>query len=275
MENIRYRALALDLDGTLMDSNKKLSQENREAIWQAIEQDTAVILASGRPLFGVLPVAEALELDKRGGYVLAYNGGNIWDCKAGKLVHSRMIPQNCIADICAAARAHEVCALTYYENRIVAESDTDEYVLKEAFCNSTTVQKVDDLPSFVDYPVAKLLVVGVHEKLVFVQEKLKEMYNDVLDIFFSETYFLEIVPKNVAKDAALEALLVQLGITREELVACGDGMNDICMLDYAGMGVAMQNAYPKVKEHAQYIAPSNDENGVAEVIAKFFINSCR
>ncbi len=270
MNTIKYKALALDLDGTLMDSSKKLSQQNKEAVWRAIEGGAAVILASGRPLFGVLPVAEALELDKRGGYVLAYNGGNIWDCKAQKLVYSREVPPSCIQDICNAARREGVHALTYWEKEIVAESSTDDYVLKEAFCNSTTVKKVNDLEAFVDYPVAKFLVVGPHEKLLPVEENLRGKHGGALDIFFSEEYFLEVVPKNVAKDAALAALLELLGLSREALVACGDGMNDICMLDYAGLGVAMENAYPPVKEHAQYIAPSNDADGVSEVIDKFF-----
>ena len=75
MGTTKYKALALDLDGTLMDSNKKLSDVNKQAIWAAIDAKIAVILASGRPLFGVQPVAQLLELEKRGGFILAYNGG--------------------------------------------------------------------------------------------------------------------------------------------------------------------------------------------------------
>ena len=89
----KYKALALDLDGTLMDSNKELSDVNKKAVWEAIDMGTAVILASGRPMFGVLPVARMLELEKCGGYVLAYNGGNILDCKTGKLVYERYVPK--------------------------------------------------------------------------------------------------------------------------------------------------------------------------------------
>ena len=271
MKETNYKALALDLDGTLMDSNKKLSEVNKEAVWKAIDKGTAVILASGRPMFGVEPVAKMIELDKRGGYILAYNGGNILDCKTGKLIYSREIPSQCISDINNAARANNVYALTYYGDRIVAESDTDEYVIKEAFCNSTDIKKVDDLTAFVDYQVAKFLVVGVHEKLLPVQKELVDKHGDVLDIFFSEDYFLEIVPKNVAKDASLEALLEQLGLDKSQLIACGDGMNDMSMIKFAGLGVAMENAYPKVKECADYIAASNDDNGVAKVIEEFIL----
>jgi hypothetical protein len=129
---------------------------------------------------------------------------------------------------------------------------------------------VDNLDDYVDYEVAKFLVVGPHEKLIPVQQALLEKHGDKLNAFYSEDYFLEIVPKTVAKDKALAQLLEKLGVLREELVACGDGMNDIPMLKFAGLAVAMENAYPEVKEYADYIAPSNDNNGIADVVDNFF-----
>lgn len=84
---MKYKALALDLDGTLTDNNKELPERNKEAIFKAIEKGVSVILASGRPLFGITPIADALELKERGGYILAYNGGQIIDCKTGECLH--------------------------------------------------------------------------------------------------------------------------------------------------------------------------------------------
>lgn len=269
VSKMTYKALALDLDGTLMDSNKKLSEVNKKAIWKAIDKGTAVILASGRPLFGVEPVADMLELKERGGYILAYNGGNILDCRTGKLIFSKQIPEECLADICRIAKENKVQPLTYFENKILAENDKDEYVIKEAFCNGAEIKVVEDIAAFVDYPVAKLLVVGEHAKLLPVKAALEQLHGNVLDIFFSEEYFLEIVPKNVAKDEALSALMKILGIDREELIACGDAMNDVSMIKYAGLGVVMANAYENIKQYGDYIAPSNDDNGVAAVIEKF------
>ena len=131
--------------------------------------------------------------------------------------------------------------------------------------------QVDDIPSFVDFPEAKVLLVGPHEKLLPAKKELEGMYSDVLDLFFSMDFFLEVVPKNVGKDSSLDELLKIIGIQREELVACGDGMNDISMIKYAGLGVAMENAYPEVKEAADVIVPSNDANGVAYVLEKYFL----
>lgn len=269
----KYKALALDLDGTLMDSNKELSDVNKKAVWEAIDVGTAVILASGRPMFGVLPVARMLELEKRGGYVLAYNGGNILDGKTGKLVYERYVPKQCIEDICIAARECDVAPLTYYKDKVISERADDEYVIKEAFCNSASIMQVDNIPEFVDYPVSKVLVVGEHKKLLPVKEKLENKYSDILELFFSEDYFLEVVPKNVGKDASLAELLSQLGIKREELIACGDGLNDISMIKYAGLGIAMKNAYDEVKNNADMVTElTNDENAVADVINRFIIN---
>ena len=193
-------------------------------------------------------------MSKRGGYILAYNGGNIVDCTNGELIYSRFVPDECVHDICCEAQKNNVYAITYYKDYVLAESDEDEYVKKEAFCNGAEIKKVENLEQFVDYPVEKAL---------------KEKHGNLLDIFFSEDYFLEVVPKGVAKDKSLEALLDKLNIKREELIACGDGMNDLPMIEYAGLGVAMDNAYPKVKESADIIAPSNDDDGVAFIIEKY------
>ncbi|MGN0319384.1 MAG: Cof-type HAD-IIB family hydrolase [Lachnospira sp.] len=266
-----YKALALDLDGTLTDHNKKVPENNKKAIDRAIEKGIKIILASGRPLFGITPVARELGLDKKGGYILAYNGGSIVDCKTGKQLSATILPDNCIADICSLARANNVYALTYADTQIVAESDEDEYVMKEAKCNDATVIKVPDLNAYVDYPVEKFLVVGEHEKLLPVQKALLEKHKGIVNAFFSESYFLEVVPESVAKDVALDKLLGILGIKSEELVACGDGMNDIPMLQYAGLAIAMDNAYPEVKTYADVIVPSNDDCGVAYAIEKYIL----
>lgn len=266
---MKYKALALDLDGTLTDSNKKVPQGNKEAVARAIEAGVKIILASGRPLFGIMPIARELELDKKGGYILAYNGGCIVDCRTGEQMAATVMPQGCVADICSFARQNGVYALTYADTQIVAESDTDMYVKKEAVCNGTTIKKVDDLQKYVDYPVEKFLVVGEHEKLLPVQKALLDKHEGVINAFFSESYFLEVVPAGVAKDASLDKLLTMLGITGEELVACGDGMNDIPMLKYAGLAAVMDNAYPEVKKYADVNAPSNDDCGVAYVIDRY------
>jgi len=269
---MKYKALALDLDGTLIDSQKQLSKNNIKAIHKAIEKGTAVTLASGRPVIGIAHIAKELSLEEKGGYILAYNGGNIIDCKTGQIIYEKIMPKQCIKAICESAHKNDVIALTYTDSEIVAENDSDKYMIKESLCNNVTIKKVEDLQKFVDYPVAKFLVVGEHQKLLPVQSELLGLFPGVIDAFFSESYFLEVVPAGIEKSASLESLLDILNIKREELMACGDGMNDISMLKYAGLAVAMENAYPEVKEYADYITSSNDDDGVAYAIEKFILN---
>jgi Cof subfamily protein (haloacid dehalogenase superfamily) len=101
---------------------------------------------------------------------------------------------------------------------------------------------------------------------------IKAEYGDKINVFFSETYFLEIVPNGIEKAASLKKLLDKLGLQREELIACGDGLNDITMIDFAGLGVAMENAQDALRYRADYITDTNDDDGVAEVIEKFILN---
>ena len=236
---MKYKAIALDLDGTLTDHNKKLPAKNIEAVDKAIDIGVKVILASGRPLFGITPIADELKLPDKGGYILAYNGGKIVDCVTGETIVSHQLPKECIDDICDFAKTNDVYALTYSDGKIVSESDTDEYVLKEAFCNAAAIIKTDNLKVYVNYPVSKFLVVGKHEKLIPVQEALLSKYH---------------------------------GVTEAELIACGDGMNDIPMLKIAGLSAVMENAYPEVKKYADYIAPSNDDAGVADIIKRYILD---
>jgi len=210
MRDINCRAIALDLDGTLTDSEKRLPAKNKEAIWKAIDRGCAVILASGRPVLGMADIANELELNTRGGYVLAYNGGCITDWKTGELIYEKMLPAKCIHDICEFSRANGVVALTYNDSEIVAENDTDEYVIKESRCNNANVLKVDSLEKYIDYDISKILVVGEHEKLLPVQRDLLERHSDSLDAFFSESYFLEVVPNVVIKSSSLDFLLNNL-----------------------------------------------------------------
>ena len=272
MNELKYKALALDLDGTLTDSNKQIPQENKEAIWKAIDKGVIIILASGRPTMGITGIAKELELDKRGGVIVAFNGGKIFDCKTGEMISGQEFPHELIPDVCATAAKHGVVPLSYNDTQIICENEDDEYVLKECKCNYTTVLKVDNLPAALDFPITKLLVVGVHEKLLGVQAELLERHSDQIESFFSESYFLEVAPKGIRKDAALATVCEHLGITKEELMVCGDGLNDISMFDFAGFAVGMKNSYPEAAAHADVIVPkTNDECGVAYAIEKYIL----
>lgn len=266
-----YKALALDLDGTLTNSQKKITEKTKETLFKAMDKGAKVILASGRPVIGITALAEELELKERGGFIMAFNGGEIIDCKTGATVKKLTVPTECVEDICAAAHEAGCVPLTYTGEEIVAENGSDEYVLKEKICVNANVREVEDLSRFVDYPTPKFLIVGEHEKLVTAEKKLKGKFSDKSNIFYSESYFLEVCPKGVSKKDGLGALCRYIGIEAEELMACGDGLNDMPMLEFAGLSVAMANSYADVLAYADYVTLSNDEDGVAAAVEKFVL----
>lgn len=273
MSKVKYTALALDLDGTLTNDEKIIPQENKEAIWKAIDNGVTIILASGRPTMGITPVAKELELDKRGGIIIAFNGGKIMDCKTGAQISSVDLPAELVPAICEAAAKQGVSSVCYTDAEVVSEDD-NEYVRRECKCTASPLLTVENLPEFLNYPVNKLLVTGEHEKLVKVREELLEKYSDKMTAFFSESYFLETAPLGVGKDNALDDVCKHLGITKDDLMVCGDGMNDVPMFDYAGFSVAMKNAYPEAASHADVTVPkTNNECGVAYAVEKYIFGA--
>ena len=267
------RLLALDLDGTLTNSQKQVSQRNREYIRLAQDRGVRVILASGRPVLGIRAVADALDLWERGGYILAYNGGHIIDCKTGTDLVKHTIPMDLVHDICEVAhQGLGVWPLCYNGTGVICENDTDPYVLKEGYNNSIPVIRVNSLEACITEPVVKFMIVGEPDALQKAYELLKPTMLGKLNLFFSEPYFMEVTPPGIEKASALAALSQLLGTDREQLMACGDGLNDIPMLQYAGLSVAMANAYPETKDTADFIVSSNEEDGVAEAIERFILS---
>lgn len=264
-----FDLFATDLDGTLTNSKKEVTDRTATAIKAAWERGMKVVLASGRPYAGCLPVAERLGLCESGGYILAFNGGQIIDCKTGETVYSKDVAADFLPEIFEAARRFGVTALTYDGPVVLAENAEDEYVQKECFINKITARQVDSLTDTVTWAVPKCMCVGEHEKLLPVKDYLEEKFGDRLSIYFSESFFLEIMAAGVDKAQSLDMLVQRLGSSQEKVIAFGDGMNDISLIRYAGHGVAMANGCEAAKQAADEIAASNEEDGVAQVLERF------
>ena len=126
-----------------------------------------------------------------------------------------------------------------------------------------------DFSSYLNFPINKLLIPGEPPVLEEMIPVLKEKYHSLLNIYRSEPYFLEIMPQNIDKAYSLQKLLSSIGLTADSMICCGDGFNDISMIEYAGLGVAMENAQPIVKDTADFITKSNDDDGILYVINQF------
>lgn len=268
----KYKVLALDLDGTLTNTQKIITPRTKAALAAAAKAGTRILLASGRPTVGIRPLAEELDLASSGGYILSYNGGKITNCATGEVPVEIRFPSPYIEELCAFAREHEVTILTYDDRGIVTESPEDHYVKVECMINKIQAYGVKDLVKYVNYPVNKFLLAGEPEKLASLDPLLAKQFEGRLSVYRSMPYFLEAMPLGVDKAASLERLLTTLGLTAENLMACGDGWNDMGMIQLAGMGVAMANAVPEVKAVANFITLDNDHDGVGLAIEKFILS---
>mgnify|MGYP002766059539 FL=1 len=264
-----FRAIALDLDGTLTNHDKVVTPRTRQALLKAQELGTVIILASGRPTYGIVPVAECLELEKRGGYILSYNGDNIVNAKTGEKLFSQFLPDAVIPILYKYAKEKNHALLGYAGNEIITEMPDDQYVKEESRINKMNIRKVDNLLDALEPHPTKLLMTGDPTDMIKAEEELVEILGEKMDIFRSAPFFLELVPKGIDKAQSLLRLLSKINLTPADLMAFGDGYNDLSMLKLAGVGVAMANAAPEVRADADYVTLSNEEDGVAEALLHF------
>ena len=271
MARSNIRVLALDLDGTLTNDEKIVTPRTRAALDAAAAQGVTIVLASGRPTAGILPLAKELGLEHThfaNPHGISdedhYTGGKIVDCVTGEALYQVQLGAEFVPELCEFAARQDVAILTYNSEGIVCERDQDVWANKECFTTKLPMLHVDDLASYVDYPICKMLITLDPARRDAVCAAGKEQFAGRIDLYPSSPFFIEAVPLGVAKDRSLAALLERMGLTRENLMACGDGLNDRSMISYAG---------DAVKAVADYVtAADNNHDGVAEAIEKFILN---
>ena len=269
---MNYKMIALDLDGTLTNSKKEVTEHTKKVLIDIQKEGKIVVLATGRPIQGALGIAKQLDLDVYGGYILSFNGGIIQNCKTGEIVFQQKIPAELIPRLGEASRRYQVPILTYQGDSIITEDTMDKYVGIEAKINKMPIKALNNFAEEVTFPVTKCLMVADGWILEGILPKMQKEFGDVLNIFRSEPFFMELTPPGIDKAQSLKRLLELTGVKREELIACGDGFNDVSMIQYAGLGVAMANAQDAVKEVADEVTVSNDEDGVALIVEKYMKN---
>lgn len=268
-----YRLIALDLDGTLTNAEKKITPRTLSALLEAQLQGKRVILASGRPPYGIIPLAEELELEKYGGFILSYNGGKLINWQTKETIFQQTLPNELLPIIYNCSKSSGFPVMTYIGKEIFTEAPDNKYVAHASFINKMTIHGVSDFLHEIELPLNKCLIVGEPDSLHQLELKMKEEYGHLMGIFRSQPFFIEVVPLHIDKAKTLDVLLKDLGFTRDNLIAVGDGWNDISMIEYAGLGVAMCNAQDEVKEKADYITTnSNEDDGVAEIVEKFLLS---
>lgn len=263
------KVLVLDIDGTLTNSEKQITPNTKQAIIDTMKRGHLVILASGRPTTGMKRYAEELMLEEYGGYMLSFNGARIIQCKTGEIIYQQTLPTNVISGLYHFALENDLGICTYLGDDIIVGTRIDPYLELESRINQMKMKQVEHFDKFVDFDVNKCLITVHPQKAPELLTVLQKKYGDILSIYRSEPFFIEVMPQHVDKAASLEKMLSSVGLAREDVICCGDGYNDISMIKYAGIGVAMENAQKSVKEVADFITDSNNSDGIVKVVNKF------
>ena len=268
---MKQKVLVLDIDGTLTNSKKEITPNTLAAIRELQRRGHVVVLASGRPTAGLHMMTEKLGFAENGGYILSYNGGCVTYVPTGETVFKNLLPDYVPQWMHAYALEHEMGMCTYLGQDMLFGTQSNRYLEYEARINGIGMQHVDSFEPYMHTDFYKVLLTATPTRAQ--EKRLAHRFMNRLSIYRSEPYFIEVMPCGVNKASAIAGLLERLGLEREDTIACGDGLNDLTMIRYAGVGVAMGNAQPAVKQAADYVTLSNDEDGLVPVIERFILNA--
>lgn len=269
---MKYKLLVLDVDGTLLNSEHQISKRTVMTLRKVQQMGVQVVLSSGRPTYGILPLAKILDLASYGGYIIPYNGSQIIDMRDGRVLFEKRITPDMVPYVERKADQYGFDLMTYAEDVVVTNNGQNDHVINEAAINGMKLSAVEDLSISIDFNPSKLVLVsddpGSIDEL---EQRWEKRLSGTLDVMRSEDFYLEVVPSGVSKANTLGVLLDMLGVKTEEVVAMGDGVSDVGMIQQAALGIAMGNARDSVKRCADRVTLSNDEDGVAVALEKIFL----
>lgn len=267
-----YKLVALDMDGTLLNSQGVISPRTKDAIATAVAMGTVVILASGRPLEGMTSTLRELNMTGDNDYVLCYNGSLVQHVSSQAFIRSQMICGADVKQLAELSRELGVHVHAFSLRSGLITPKNNHYTRHEAEINGLDITEVDFSTLSDDEPMLKAMLIDDPEKLSAAIAQLPASLYEKYTIVQSTPFFLEFLDKNSNKGVGVKAVAEQLNIRAEEVICIGDAGNDHEMLKYAGLGVAMGNATAETKALANHITATNNEDGVARVIEEFIIN---
>ncbi|MDO6801629.1 Cof-type HAD-IIB family hydrolase [Wenyingzhuangia sp. 1_MG-2023] len=263
---MKYKMIVLDMDDTLLTDNHTISDRNKRAIKAAQEKGIYVVLASGRPTAAMVHYAKELQLDQYNSYIISFNGSQIIDMAKEECIFEQTLSVEDVHDIYDFGQANNTAFITYKDGVIIGTKDS-EYIDVERKLTGMPYKKVVDLKTNITKNCVKCLLLEEPSYLKTVETKLKQVRPD-LSVSMSKPFFLEVMPKGIDKAATLKRLIDQLGILQKEIIAVGNAGNDLTMVEFAGLGVWVDNVTPELREKADLIVASNNNDGVAEIIEK-------
>lgn len=277
---MKLKAIVMDIDGTLLNEEKLISSRTKDKLIKAQKKGVKVVLASGRPTQGILPLAEELEMDKYEGFLVSYNGSQVYDVKTKEILFNQAIPTDLSVKILKHLGNFEVVPMVdqgeymvvnnaFFDIKSEVPSGYMNIVHYEAHGGNFKVKEVDDFRSIIKEPVNKILVAGNPDYLQKHYEAMQAPFEDITTTAFSAPFYFEYTDQGIDKARALDEVFPKMGISPETIISFGDGQNDRSIIEYAGIGVAMGNAVPEILKIADKVTHSNTEEGIANFLDQY------
>ncbi|MBC1288339.1 Cof-type HAD-IIB family hydrolase [Listeria welshimeri] len=273
------QAIILDIDGTLLNDDKKISPETKKALITAQQNGVKLILASGRPTTGMHLYAEQLEMEKYHGLLVSYNGAKVVDCQTKEELFNQTLTIAEGKAVLEHMKQFEVKVMidkddymyvnNVYDCYIPYKGEEINIIQYESRGGNFKLCEKEDLAAFLDYRINKILTAGDPDYMQKNYQAMMAPFKNTLNCVFTADFYFEFTAKNIDKAKALDTVLTPMGIHTENIIAFGDGHNDITMVKYAGTGIAMDNAVPELKAVANSITLSNNKDGIAHVLNNF------
>jgi Cof subfamily protein (haloacid dehalogenase superfamily) len=267
------KVIIMDVDGTLTNSQKVITPKTKETLLKAQEAGVKLILASGRPTSGLVDLAKELEMDKHNGLLVAFNGSKVVDCNTNEVLFNQTMTVEEGQAVLEHMKNFKVKPMidkgeymyvnNVFDNEIEYNGKPFNIIQYESRSGKFKLCEKDDLAAFADYPLNKILTAGDPAYLEENYKAMMEPFKDKLSCMFTAPFFFEFTANGIDKAKAVDTVLIPMGYKREEMIAFGDGHNDASMVKYAGIGVAMANAVDALKDIADEVTTSNEEDGIA------------
>ena len=273
------KAIVLDIDGTLLNTGKIISEKTKQALIAAQEEGIKVILASGLPTTGMLELAEQLEMTKYEGFLVSYNGARVTDCLTKEVLFNQAMSIETGQAILEHLKNFDVIPMIdkedylyvndVYSGMLDLPDGAFNIIEYEARGGNFKLSEIDDLAAFATFPINKILIAAQPEYLQKIAPALHAPFDEIVTAAFSAPFYFEFTDKGIDKAKALNTVFPEMGIHSENIIAFGDGHNDRSIIEYAGIGVAMGNAVDALKEIADDVTLSCDEDGIAAGLEKY------
>lgn len=264
-----YKMLAIDIDDTLINDDKEVTEGTKQALADAMANGVTVTLATGRMYASAKQLASQLQLNVP---LITYNGSLVKNSEDGRVLYEKSVPDEAARLIFDYCEQHGLHLQLYIDDALYVKEENDK-IQAYAELSKIPYTVYPNFAELADKPSAKMLIIDDPDKLDEVAKELRSLIVGQVHITKSKPHFLEIIHHEGTKGDALRYLASAFGYDMSEVIAIGDGSNDREMLEAAGMGVAMGNASSALKAIANYVTLSNNEDGVKHVVDKFVLQT--